>query len=115
MLFELLTKRYPGMRFWLLQRITAFAMALFIPIAIAYYLSVMPSTYREWLTFNQPIWWRTISCLFGLSICLHAWIGVRDVFRDYIPLLWLRNALQIGVEISVIVYLVWTIILFWSI
>jgi len=38
---------------------------------------------------------------------MHAWLGVRDVLRDYIFNATLRQYLQILVDIALVVYCVW--------
>lgn len=115
MLLELLTKRYPGMRFWLMQRIAAVVMAVYFPFAMMYFLIAMPTDYASWVQFNQPLWWRVISVISIFSMCLHAWIGVRDVFRDYVPSQRVRDVLQALIEISLIAYIVWAIAIFWDV
>lgn len=115
MLLELLTKKYPGMRFWLMQRIAAVVMAIYIPIAAVYIAMNAPDSYETWVQLNQPVFWRLTSFLCMLSLCLHAWIGVRDVFRDYVRYQALRNVLQLLVELSLFAYLIWAAVIFWSI
>lgn len=115
MLFELLTKRYPGMRVWLLQRITAVYMAVYIPFAVGYFLINNPDSYIAWVELNSPCWISVLSSLFFLSLCLHAWVGVRDVFRDYVPNIRLRNYLQLFVEMLLLACLAWSVYIFWSI
>lgn len=107
MLVELLTKKYPGMRFWLEQRITAIFMVLYLLTAIIYFVIEQPATYQGWVAFNAPWWWRIFSVLFFIGVCIHAWIGVRDVLRDYIFNPHLRRYLQIIVEVMLVAYLVW--------
>ncbi|MDZ4141906.1 MAG: succinate dehydrogenase, hydrophobic membrane anchor protein [Methylotenera sp.] len=85
MVIDLLTKRYPGMRAWLMQRLTALAMAAYsimLPVRI---IILQPGVYEEWLSFFQPIWFRIASWLFWICLSVHAWLGVRDVFKDYVP------------------------------
>lgn len=115
MLLELLTKRYPGMRFWLMQRIAAVVMAVYFPFAAIYIFLQGPDNYEGWVQLNQPIWWRVLSFISLLSLCLHAWIGVRDVFRDYVQRQGLRNILQVLVELSLFACLVWALMIFWSV
>lgn len=115
MLIELLTERYPGMRFWLLQRITAVFMAFYVLVAIVYFMLLQPASYQAWLVFNQPWWWRIGSSLFFLSLCMHAWVGVRDVFRDYVSSQVIRNILQVLVEVTLFACLVWSVVIFWSV
>ncbi len=115
MLLELLTKRYPGMRFWLMQRIAAVVMAVYIPFAVVYVATQGVDTYEAWVQLNQPLWWRVLSYLSMMSLCLHAWIGVRDVFRDYVQHPVVRNVLQVLVELSLFAYLIWALMIFWSV
>ena len=115
MLFELLTKRYPGMRFWLLQRITAVYMAVYVPLMVIYFLIDQPKGYTDWVAFNSPYWFRILGCLFFFSVCLHAWVGVRDVFRDYVPNQAVRDYLQMFVELVLLVCMAWSVYIFWSI
>lgn len=114
MLIELLSEKYPGMRFWLTQRITAILMAGYIPLAIVYFLIEMPiSNYEGWVLFNSPWWWRVLTWLFFFSLALHAWIGVRDVFRDYVFNQNLRSYLQLLVEFLLLAYIAWLSFMLW--
>jgi succinate dehydrogenase / fumarate reductase membrane anchor subunit len=53
--------------------------------------------------------------LFFFSLCLHAWIGVRDVFRDYVFNQTLRGYLQTLVELMLLAYLGWLGLILWGI
>jgi len=45
---------------------------------------------------------------------VHAWIGVRDIFMDYIKPMGVRLTLQIGVILALLVYGLWAITILWS-
>lgn len=107
MLIELLTKRYPGMRAWLTQRLSALVMAVYSVFAVARFLIVQPSHYDAWVDFFQPFWWRIATLLFWISLCIHAWLGIRDVFKDYVPNSSVRDVLDKLLVVSLWVYLVW--------
>jgi succinate dehydrogenase / fumarate reductase membrane anchor subunit len=107
MLIELLTKRYPGMRAWLTQRLSALVMAVYSVFAVARFLIVQPSHYEAWVDFFQPFWWRIATLLFWISLCIHAWLGIRDVFKDYVPNSSVRDVLDKLLVVSLWVYLVW--------
>jgi succinate dehydrogenase / fumarate reductase membrane anchor subunit len=53
--------------------------------------------------------------LFFISLVMHAWLGVRDVFKDYIFNLSLRAVLQVLVDVLLIIYLCWAGVILWSI
>ena len=95
MLIELLTDKYPGMRFWLTQRLTALVMAAYFVLMVLMLLIKQPSGYAAWYAFASPIWLRIATFVFFACLCMHAWLGVRDVLRDYIFNATLRQYLQI--------------------
>jgi succinate dehydrogenase / fumarate reductase, membrane anchor subunit len=107
MLIELLTKRYPGMRAWLSQRLSALVMAIYSVFAVARFFIVQPGNYEAWVAFFQPFWWRLATLLFWISLTLHAWLGIRDVFKDYVPNPIVRDVLDKLLVVSLWVYLIW--------
>jgi len=114
MLLSLLTKRYPGMRAWLTQRLTGLLMAIYSVILLARVLVCIPSTYDAWLEFSQPLWWRLATWLFWVSLSSHAWLGVRDVLKDYVPNQQMRIVLLKLVVIALWVYMAWITVLLWN-
>jgi len=112
MLIELLTKRYPGMRSWLMQRFTAFFMAVYVVIALIRFIVMSPNDYASWLSFNQSLWWRLSSLIFWIILSLHAWLGIRDVFKDYVRSPTLRPVLVKLLLVLLWVYLAWAAYLF---
>jgi succinate dehydrogenase / fumarate reductase, membrane anchor subunit len=84
MLIQLLTNKYPGMRLWLSQRLSAVMMAIYIVFLIALLIIQQPSNYESWYVFVSPIWFRLVTLVFFISLFIHAWLGVSDVLKDYI-------------------------------
>jgi len=114
MLIELLTKKYPGMRLWLAQRISALVMAVYTLLFALLLVIKQPENYEAWVDFMSPWWWRVLTLLFFISLYMHAWLGVRDVLKDYVFNLKLRAVLQTLVDVSLIVYLGWVSIVLWG-
>jgi len=50
-----------------------------------------------------------------LSLFWHAWIGVRDIYMDYIKSTALRLGLQVITILVLIGYAVWMIQILWSV
>ena len=72
-----------GLSAWLVQRLSAVYMGLFIIALGAVLLSSDNLDYAHWRAlFAQPL-----LCIappmFFLSLLLHAWVGMRDVILDY--------------------------------
>lgn len=101
MLFELLTAKYPGMRRWLTQRLCALSMAVVLLLLWLRVMWLSPQSFSEWQALFAPWWWRLLTLWFFACMLLHAWLGVRDVLRDYVPHLGIRNVLQWLVNIAV--------------
>ena len=83
-----------GLKDWLLQRITAVIMIVFtIVLLVAFLLS--DATYEGWagLFANQPM--KLLTFLAILSLLFHAWVGVRDIWMDYIKPVGIRLTLQV--------------------
>lgn len=113
MLFELLTRNYPGMRWWLVQRISAAVMAAYIVLLLARLLVLKPDSYVAWQAFWQPGWWRTLTMTCFLGLVIHAWLGVRDVLRDYVFNTTWREWMQTAVELLLLFYLCWACYILW--
>jgi succinate dehydrogenase / fumarate reductase, membrane anchor subunit len=109
MLIELLTDRYPGMRQWLTQRLSAVAMALYTLLFILLVVIQQPANYQEWHSFFSPWWWRLITFLFWMCLTMHAWLGVRDVLKDYVFNVVVRSYMQLLVELASLINLAWLV------
>ncbi len=112
MVIELLTKRYPGMRAWLMQRLTALIMAAYSVMLFVRICVLQPGTYEALLDFFQPTWFRIASWLFWISLSIHAWLGIRDVFKDYVPNMQVRSVLLKILVVLLWVYIAWASWLF---
>ncbi len=115
MLVDLLTQRYPGMRLWLTQRLTALIMAGYIVLIVLLLLIQQPTGYTEWSAFVSPWWLRLATMLVFICLAMHAWLGIRDVMRDYVKNIMLRGCLQLLMEILLAIYLVWLAVILWNI
>ena len=114
MLIQLLTNKYPGMRLWLSQRLTALAMAIYIVLLLILLAIFQPSGYVGWHTFILPIWFRLATLVFFMCLFMHAWLGVADVLKDYVYNKTLRGYMQIAVDALLIAYLFWLTFILWN-
>ena len=114
MLIQLLSNKYPGMRLWLTQRLTALIMAVYVLLLVLLLAFKQPCNYIEWLGFMQPWWMRFATLVFFMSLFIHAWLGVQDVLKDYVPNLALRRIMASFVTLALWVYLGWTCVILWK-
>jgi succinate dehydrogenase / fumarate reductase, membrane anchor subunit len=115
MVIQLLTSKYPGMRLWLSQRITALVMALYTVLLILMLVIQQPSGFVAWHAFVSPLWFKLVTFLFFVCLFIHAWLGVADVLKDYVFNKILRKYMQIVVDIALVVYLFWLIFILWNV
>jgi succinate dehydrogenase / fumarate reductase membrane anchor subunit len=73
-----------GLRPWLIQRVSAVYIALFILYAAVTVAVSGDIGYRQWHNWlYHPV--NTIAVgLFVIALLLHVWVGMRDIILDYI-------------------------------
>ena len=85
-----------GLRDWLAQRVTGLLMALFTVILLAQVLFTKgPMGYEKWSGIFSSQWMKTLTFCVIVALLYHAWVGMREIFMDYIKPVYLRLALQV--------------------
>jgi len=103
-----------GVRDWLLQRVTAGVMALYTLFLGVFFLT-QPLSFEGWSTLFHSLPLRLASLLFLFSLFLHAWVGMRNIFMDYIHPTALRLALHVAVILALVAYAAWAVQILWSV
>ncbi len=88
---------HTGTGTWLVQRATALVLALAMPVLCAYVLAAVPADFAAWRALFQPQAMRAACVLTAAALALHAWVGMRDVFMDYVRPTLLRLTLYLAV------------------
>lgn len=103
-----------GLKDWLIQRITAVVMAIYSLFLIGFFLT-QPLTFASWhgLFLSQTV--RLASLLFLFSVFIHAWVGMRDIFMDYIHPTVVRLTLHVAVILALVAYAAWAVQILWSV
>lgn len=86
---------HAGTGTWLLQRATAVVLALSLPGLAVYFLTAGALDFFAWQALFAPLWLRLAILLAAASLGLHAWVGMRDIFMDYVHPTGLRLALYL--------------------
>ncbi|MCP4995125.1 MAG: succinate dehydrogenase, hydrophobic membrane anchor protein [Gammaproteobacteria bacterium] len=79
-----MSRQASGLKAWALQRITAVYLGLFLIYAISYLLFNPPADVNEWRAWVGSPYTGVGLLLFFVTILVHAWVGVRDFFIDYV-------------------------------
>ncbi len=81
-----------GLRAWLIQRLTAVYMLLFLLFVLFHFAFDSPDSYLAWRAWVAGPLVLVAIALFFVALLLHAWVGLRDVAMDYVKPLQLRIA-----------------------
>lgn len=114
MVKPVVTGAHYGLRDWLIQRVTAVVMAIYFLLLAAVLLISPPHDHVTWKALFSEQWLRIASFLFFVSLCWHAWIGMRNILMDYVHATGTRLTLQILVILSLLFCAVWSADILWS-
>jgi succinate dehydrogenase / fumarate reductase membrane anchor subunit len=102
-----------GLRDWMAQRVTAVLMALFTIVLILQVLIGEPVSYYKWSAIFSQQWMKFLTFVVILSILYHAWVGVRDIFMDYIKPVGIRLSLHVFAIVWLLGCAGWAIQVLW--
>ena len=83
-----------GLRDWLAQRITAVVMAVYTVILLAWFFGARDFSYEGWASIFATQWMKLATFVALLSLFYHAWVGIRDIWMDYVKPVGTRLVLQ---------------------
>ena len=104
-----------GLRDWLAQRVTAVILVVYTVVLLGFVFTTKDMNYGIWAGFFASSWVKVISLLAMLALIYHAWIGVRDIYMDYIKPASIRLTLQVLTIVVLVGYLCWTVIILWRV
>jgi succinate dehydrogenase / fumarate reductase, membrane anchor subunit len=102
-----------GLKDWLGQRITAVVMAVYTLIFAVGVLLMGELNYDNWRGLFAGGFMRFATFLFFASLMHHAWVGVRDIYMDYIKPTSVRLVLHAVTLLLLIGYLGWAAQVLW--
>ena len=101
------TGSHTGTGTWLLQRASALVLACAMPVLIVKLLVAIPADFATWHALFSPMWMRMLLLLASVALGLHAWVGMRDIFMDYVHPTGLRLALTLAVIVTLAGSVAW--------
>ena len=111
---RIVTGAHYGLKDWLIQRISAVYMIVYVVLLTAVMFTSSPQDYVDWKAIFSHQWLRITTVLFLVCLFWHAWVGMRNILMDYVHATRIRFTLQILVIFSLLFYLVWSIDILWS-
>lgn len=122
MVDRIVTGAHYGLRDWLVQRVTAVLMVLYVLFVAGYVVLHAGFVNNTWVGLDYNAWtglfsnlvMRSFSLLFLFAVFYHAWIGVRDIVMDYVKSARVRLAIYVLVITSLLLYSIWAVQILWG-
>ena len=102
-----------GLRDWMAQRATSMLMAIFTIVVVAQVLFGGPLDYYRWSAIFSTQWMKVLTFVTIVSLLYHVWVGMRDIWMDYIKPVVLRLALDVFTIVWLVGCAGWAIQVLW--
>jgi len=104
-----------GLRDWLAQRVTAIVIALYALVLFVSAMLVSEPGYGGWAALFAATWMKVFTLLALMALIYHAWVGIRDIWMDYVKPVGIRLGLQIFTILWLVGCGVWAIEILWRV
>jgi len=104
-----------GMRDWLAQRVTAIVMVIFTVVLLVSFLSGQNFNYEGWAGLFARQWFKLFTLVTFFGLYYHVWVGIRDIWMDYVKPVGIRLTLQIASVLWLLACAAWTVQILWSV
>lgn len=99
---------------FLMQRLTGVVIGVYALILLVMVLSG-DAGYEGWARLFVPVWMKVLTLVAFLAVLYHAWIGIRDIWMDYVKPVWVRVTLQTLTVLWLLACAVWAVQILWSV
>ena len=110
-----------GLGDWLLQRLSAVILAVYIIFILRFLLTNPSLNYETWHALFNTTWMKIFSTISLTALITHSWIGIWTVITDYFSsnlggtkVTCLRISLQLFSSLVLFVFLIWGLMIFWG-
>ncbi|HEV3017626.1 MAG TPA: succinate dehydrogenase, hydrophobic membrane anchor protein [Burkholderiaceae bacterium] len=104
-----------GLRDWLVQRATAVVLAIYLIALALLVVSSRPIDYDAWAGIFAPLGMKIATLIAFVALAYHAWIGMRDVWMDYVRSTAVRMVLQLATILWLAACLAWAVQILWRV
>jgi succinate dehydrogenase / fumarate reductase membrane anchor subunit len=112
---RIVTGAHYGLRDWLAQRVTAVVLLVYTLLLIGTIIAVPELSYGTWADLFAQAWMKVATLLAVVALIWHAWVGVRDIYMDYIKPTGVRLFLQVATVLALVGYACWAVIILWRV
>ena len=104
-----------GFRDWLAQRVTAVILLVYTLILLGAVVFTAELSYGVWAGLFAQAWMKVATLLAVVALIWHAWVGIRDIYMDYIKPTGVRLFLQVLTVLALVAYALWAVIILWRV
>jgi succinate dehydrogenase / fumarate reductase membrane anchor subunit len=104
-----------GVKDWLAQRVTAIVMAVFTVVLLVSFLTGQNFSYEGWAGLFARQWFKLFALVTFLGLFYHAWVGIRDIWMDYVKNAGVRLILMLATIFWLVACAAWTVQILWSV
>jgi succinate dehydrogenase / fumarate reductase membrane anchor subunit len=104
-----------GVKDWLAQRVTAIVMVVYTLILLGTFLTAQNFTYEGWAALFSRQWFKLFSLVTFLGLYYHVWVGIRDIWMDYVKNAGIKLALQFATVLWLLACAAWTVQILWRV
>lgn len=102
-----------GLRDWLAQRVTAVVMAIYTVVLLVAFLGCSEISYEGWAGLFAQQWFKLLTFATFLGLVYHAWVGMRNIWMDYVKPIALRLTLQVITIVWLLGCAGWAVQILW--
>jgi len=104
-----------GLGNWLAQRISALLIAAYFVFLLIALLVTRSASYEGWAGLFSNLWMKVITLVALFALFYHAWVGVRDIWMDYVKPTGVRLGLQVLTVLWLLFCAVWAVQILWRV
>ena len=104
-----------GLRDWLMQRATAVVLTLYLIALAIQIVSARPLDHDAWVSLFVPLGMKAATLIAFVALAYHAWVGMRNIWMDYVRPIGIRMLLQLGTILWLAACLVWAVQILWRV
>ncbi|MBY0446257.1 MAG: succinate dehydrogenase, hydrophobic membrane anchor protein [Burkholderiales bacterium] len=84
-----------GLKDWLVQRVTAVIMLVYTVGLVAFLVLAGGTSFEAWQQLFACTWVKVLTTISLFALLWHAWVGVRDIWMDYLQHVGLRLTMHV--------------------
>lgn len=104
-----------GLRDWLSQRVTAIVLLSFSLVVVIGGITAAEPGYAGWAGLFAQTWMKVLTILALLALTYHTWVGIRDLWMDYVGHVGIRLGLQVFSILWLLGCGIWAIDVLWRV